>query len=98
MLFPVIQLIAFTIIIVTDVSVAVYNRYSGDDGGNRVAYVDHIAGALTGVLLGIGVLRNLDVRPWETKLWWSSVIVFGVLIFIAFIWNVAFPDYFLPSK
>lgn len=97
MKFALLELIAIIIVIVTDVSVAVCNRYS--DAGNPIhcAYVAHLSGAVAGLLVGIGVLRNLKVRPWEKKLWLVSIIIYAVFIFVAIVWNAFFPDYFLPS-
>lgn len=47
---------------------------------DQVGYVAHLSGAIAGLLVGIGVLRNLKVRPWERALWWIAVTMFCVLM------------------
>jgi rhomboid-related protein 1/2/3 len=64
----------------------------------QIGYAAHLAGAIAGLLVGINVLRNLEVKTWEKKVWWASIILFTALILAAIIWNAAFPSYFLPSK
>lgn len=32
------------------------------------------------IQVGIGVLRNLKVRPWERKLWWCAVTLYFLLM------------------
>ncbi|GFG28877.1 hypothetical protein Cfor_06254 [Coptotermes formosanus] len=63
-----------------------------------IGYAAHLAGAIAGLLVGINILRNLEVKSWERKVWWASIILFTVLMLAAIIWNAAFPSYFLPSK
>jgi len=64
----------------------------------QVGYAAHLAGAIAGLLVGINVLRNLEVKDWERKVWWASIILFTALVLAAIIWNAAFPSYFPPSK
>lgn len=97
MKFAIIQLIAFIVLMGTDISVAVYNRYSASTT-DRTGYAAHLAGAVAGLLIGLGVLRNLEVRQWEKRLWWVSMIIYVVLMLIAIIWNAAFPEYFPESR
>jgi rhomboid-related protein 1/2/3 len=56
----------------------------------------HFGGALAGLLVGIYVLRNLNKKPWEKKVWWASLALFVILISITIVWNAAFPEYFPP--
>lgn len=60
----------------------------------QVGYVAHLAGAVAGLLVGINVLRNLEVRSWERVIWWASIILYLGLMISAIVWNVAFPKYF----
>jgi len=64
----------------------------------QIGYAAHLAGAIAGLLVGINILRNLDVKPWERKVWWASIVLYTALMLVAIIWNAAFPSYFLPSK
>jgi len=63
----------------------------------QIGYAAHLAGAIAGLLVGISVLRNLDIKSWEKKVWWGSIILYILLMLVAIIWNAAFPSYFPPS-
>ncbi|CAB0008603.1 unnamed protein product [Nesidiocoris tenuis] len=63
-----------------------------------IGYVAHFAGAVTGLLVGINVLRNLRVKRWENYVWWASLVLFSCLMLSAITINVAFPSYFPPQK
>jgi rhomboid-related protein 1/2/3 len=49
---------------------------------------------LAGLLLGINVLRNLRVKSWEKKIWWTSICIYVILMLGAIAWNVFYDDYF----
>ena len=58
-----------SLLILGDVSWAVYNRIlastlEGENEGD-VSYVAHLAGAVTGLLVGFLALRNRQVENWE---------------------------------
>lgn len=50
-----------------------------------------------GLLVGIGVLRNLDVRPWEKKLWWAAIVLYSILMLTAILFNIFNSSYFLTK-
>ncbi|KAJ9596582.1 hypothetical protein L9F63_012415 [Diploptera punctata] len=87
------QLAVFLILIVSDVGMAIYNRYFTDTE-QVVGYSAHFAGALAGLLLGINVLRNIRKQDWEKKLWWASIVIYVVLMAAAIIWNICYTDYY----
>ncbi|KAL4715286.1 hypothetical protein ACJJTC_010856 [Scirpophaga incertulas] len=66
--FAIIQLLVFVLLAAVDVGTAVYERYWLEVQQN-IGYVAHLAGAIAGLLVGIGVLRNLEKRKWEKRLW-----------------------------
>jgi len=94
------RLIAVIGFITLDVSVAIYRRFIASECG-KVSYTAHIAGAITGLLMGIVLLHNLKVIEWEKFLIWASfgvyfvifMLTIGLAIFIAPysqpIWEVA---------
>ncbi|XP_069702003.1 rhomboid-related protein 2-like [Periplaneta americana] len=96
MRFAAYQLAVLIILIVTDVGSAIYNRYFTDEQ-QSIGYAAHFAGALAGLLLGINVLRNLSVKPWEKKLWWASISIYLFLTIGAIIWNFCYTDHFPAS-
>lgn len=65
--YAIVQLFVFLVFCGTDAGFAIYRQVH--DMHDQVGYVAHLCGAVAGLLVGIGVLRNLKVRPWERKLW-----------------------------
>jgi hypothetical protein len=57
----------------------------------------HLCGAIAGLLVGIGVLRNLQVRSWEKKLWWFAVTLYLSLMTAGICFHIFYPDYFYMS-
>nr|CAD7443483.1 unnamed protein product [Timema bartmani] len=64
----------------------------------NIGYAAHIAGALAGLLVGINILRNLEIKAWERKVWWASMVLFSGLLLTAIFWNVFAVDYFPVSR
>jgi rhomboid-related protein 1/2/3 len=67
------------IIVGTDVSVAVYQRYWAETI-NKTSYLSHIGGFIAGFLLGIVLLRNLKWKKWEVYAWWTCLVAYFMLI------------------
>ncbi|XP_019875758.2 rhomboid-related protein 2 [Aethina tumida] len=93
MSFPLAQLAVYLIVAVTDVGTAIYNRYVLDLDMN-IGYASHIAGALAGLLVGIYVLRNLNVHRHEQIICYVSMVVYALLMGTCIVWNLAWPTYF----
>lgn len=93
MSFPVIQLVLFLLVTASDVGTAIYNRYVLDSE-DHIGYAAHFAGAIAGLLVGLNLLRNLNITPSERIVWWISIVTYFFLMAVAIIWNVAWPDYF----
>ncbi|XP_055612379.1 rhomboid-related protein 2-like [Uranotaenia lowii] len=89
----IVQLFVILVFCVIDVGSSVYN--SINDPFDRVGYIAHASGALAGFLVGIGVLRNLQVDPWERKLWWIAVTVYSCLMVAGILYHVFAPHNFL---
>jgi hypothetical protein len=49
---------------------------------------------LAGLFLGLNILRNIHVTPWEKKLWWTSISIYLILMSGAIAWNIFYEDYF----
>lgn len=91
--FAVLQLLVFLVVTSVDVGQAVYNRYVLDTN-DQVGYVAHLAGAIAGLLVGINILRNLEVQTWEKAVWWASMFTFTGLMTAAILWNVLYTSYY----
>lgn len=91
--FAVLQLLVFLVVTSVDVGQAVYNRYILDTN-DQVGYVAHLAGAIAGLLVGINILRNLEVQTWEKIVWWASMFTFTGLMTAAILWNALYTSYY----
>ncbi|XP_052751811.1 rhomboid-related protein 2 isoform X2 [Galleria mellonella] len=92
--FAVIQLLVFLLLAGVDIGTAVYDRYWRHLQQN-IGYVAHLAGAIAGLLVGIGVLRNLEKRKWEKRLWWAAVTLYFSLMIAGIFANIFWTDRFL---
>ncbi|XP_049767356.1 rhomboid-related protein 2-like [Schistocerca cancellata] len=92
----ILQALVFFILAASDIGSAIYNRYVLKEA-TQIGYAAHIAGAIAGLLVGVNILRNLQVKPWEKVLRWTCFVLYFILMIGAIIWNAAFPDYFPVS-
>ncbi|XP_011501874.1 PREDICTED: rhomboid-related protein 3 isoform X2 [Ceratosolen solmsi marchali] len=90
---PVVYLAGASGVTSVDVGQAIYTRYVLETN-NQIGYVAHLTGAIAGLLVGINILRNLEVRTWEKIIWWASFIAYTVLMAAAIFWNIFYPSYF----
>lgn len=93
MQFAVWQLAVFLILMTADIGTAVSERYISQTT-QQVAYAAHLAGGVAGLLVGLYVLRNLEVHSWERVLLWCAICVFFILITVLVMWNIFVPQYF----
>ncbi|XP_026466455.1 rhomboid-related protein 2-like isoform X2 [Ctenocephalides felis] len=94
--FAFLQLCVFLVIILVDVGSIVYSYFTANVD-KTIGYMAHLSGAIAGLLVGIGVLRNLDVRPWEKKLWWAAIVLYSILMLTAILFNIFNSSYFLTK-
>lgn len=90
--YAIVQLFVFLIFCITDLGFSMYRHFT--DVHDQVGYVAHLSGAVAGLLVGLGVLRNLKVRPWERKLWWFAVTVYCGLMAAGISIHVFYPEHF----
>lgn len=93
------KLTTLLIFCLADFATAVYERHHTAEGFTyRTSYMGHLAGALSGLLLGIVVLNNIRVHDWEEKVRRLAGIVFVILAVSAITFNIFYRDYFpLPD-
>lgn len=90
--YALIQLFVFLCYIVIDIGSVLYRYFLQQH--DQVSYMSHFCGALAGLLVGIGVLKNLKVRRWERWLWWFAVTVYILLMGSGICIHVFLTDYF----
>lgn len=93
--YAIIQLFVFLVFCSTDVGFSIYRHLN--DPNDRVGYIAHLCGGIAGLLVGIGVLRNLNVRPHEKYLWFMAVTIYTGLMTAGICFHIFYSDYFLPS-
>lgn len=85
-LFRILQLLAVVTFALLDTSYAFYRRYSGQY--SSTSYVAHLVGSLTGLTVGLIVLKDRIEEPWEKHMkatsWTCFCATFGGFI----LWNV----------
>ncbi|XP_075219342.1 rhomboid-related protein 2-like isoform X2 [Lycorma delicatula] len=53
-----------------------------------ISFETHAAGAVAGLLVGVYVLRNLEVHSWENVLKWICFALYIILIVVAIFYNI----------
>lgn len=76
--FRFVRLLVISVFVFADTVLAVYRRFQVDEC-DRISYTAHIAGSVTGLLMGIIILHNLKVLFWERILMIVSLILFGTI-------------------
>ncbi|CAG0884800.1 unnamed protein product [Darwinula stevensoni] len=69
--FAPLRLLIIIVVIASDLGVAMYYRHQRID--TQTSYAAHISGGIAGLLVGIGVLRNLNKQPWEKIVEYETV-------------------------
>jgi rhomboid-related protein 1/2/3 len=85
MKYAALQLFVFMILCTSDVFATVFLEKN-----ENVSSSAHLFGAFAGILVGIGVLRNLRVRPYQKKLWIFCLAIYFVLVLVAICHNIRF--------
>ncbi|XP_055913592.1 protein rhomboid [Eupeodes corollae] len=90
--YAIVQLFVFLIFCFTDLGTSIYRHLN--DKHDQIGYVAHLSGAVAGLLVGIGVLRNLKERRWERILWWIAVTFYFALMLAGIMFQIFYPEYF----
>ncbi|KAL5961790.1 Rhomboid-related protein 2 [Taenia solium] len=69
-----------------DTGFAIYERFTNPTGA-KVGFVAHLGGFAAGVLVGIPVLRNLEVERWEKVCFWVCIFLFAAFMSAAVLFN-----------
>uniref|UniRef100_A0A0R3WNS4 Rhomboid domain-containing protein n=1 Tax=Hydatigena taeniaeformis TaxID=6205 RepID=A0A0R3WNS4_HYDTA len=76
-----------------DFGIALYERYGLADIPLHASYSPLPAGLMTGVLVGVPLLRYLRDRPWQRIEFWASFGVCLALFTFIIFWNIFWPGY-----
>ncbi|CAL4096204.1 unnamed protein product [Meganyctiphanes norvegica] len=91
MQFACLRLLAVAFVATTDIGFAVYECFTGVMIGLPVSYIAHFTGVLSGVTLGIVILKNFSQNTHDQLLWWISLGTFTACLFFAIIFNILHP-------
>jgi len=91
------RLLFIVILVGVDVGTAIYYRYV-EEIDTKVGYSAHLAGAIAGLLVGVNVLRNLQVETWEKVVWWISFAVYLMLVTALIAVNIFWTGHFPPPR
>lgn len=84
---PFIQLIFFGFLAFYDLGYSIYDHYILLIPTN-VGIIAHVGGAVSGILVGIYTLRNINITSFEKYVWWIALSIYiifvGVVILINF--------------
>lgn len=97
MTFPLIQLLIFGLIVCCDLGSSIYERYYLHVN-DQVGYAAHFGGAVAGLLVGIYILKNINVKSCEKYIWWAAVVIYVVLMVIAIFINIFLPGRYPPRQ
>lgn len=97
MKFVIWRLLFIFIFVGMDVGTDIYYHYI-EGVETNIGHAAHFAGAIAGLLVGVNVLRNLQVEKWEKILWWISFTVYVACIAALIAINCLWTEHFLPSR
>ena len=74
--------------VVADIGMIIYNEVQNPDATQTTSYAGHAFGALTGLLIGVFVLKNRKVEDWEVIFQWIAFGIFGLLLCVGLLWHL----------
>lgn len=86
---PLNSLFFFLAFCATDLIHSIYKNQTEKD--DDIGYIVHLFGAVAGLLVGIGVLRNLDELEFEKRLWVIAVTMYVTLMVVGIMNHVINP-------
>lgn len=75
-----------------DTGNAIYRRFF-DPGGSHVGIAAHIGGLLTGLLMGVPLMKNINELPWEKKVGWATLAVYLSAVLFCILFNIFYKGY-----
>ncbi|VDD74339.1 unnamed protein product [Mesocestoides corti] len=69
-----------------DTGFAIYERFTNPNSA-KIGFVAHLGGFVAGVLVGIPVLRNLEIERWEKVCFWVCIFLFAAFMAAAVLFN-----------
>lgn len=90
---PICQLLVLLFLILYDISDSIFNMLT-TPATYKISLWSHLFGGIAGILVGIGILRNLRVRPWERKLWWIAISIYMMLMIAGIYSQIFDPEKF----
>ncbi|XP_068248953.1 rhomboid-related protein 2-like isoform X2 [Palaemon carinicauda] len=90
-----IQLVIIIVLSCSDVGFAIWDIYFNGNK-TKTGHAAHLGGAIAGMTVGTYILRNFEKKKWERYCWWTSLVIYLILISIGIILSIALPvpEYF----
>uniref|UniRef100_UPI00358DFECA rhomboid-related protein 2 n=1 Tax=Myxine glutinosa TaxID=7769 RepID=UPI00358DFECA len=87
-LFRAIRIAFISVMVISDVSLAIYRRYIIKDLAERVSFVAHIAGGLAGLSMGYVVFSSYDKELLKDPRFWMCIVVYIACALVAVAYNL----------
>ncbi|PAA62837.1 hypothetical protein BOX15_Mlig001134g1 [Macrostomum lignano] len=86
------RLVYLTLLLILDFGISFYGRYSGTQT-LPVSVAAHVGGLLAGFFAGVPILRNIDKKPWESKVSIVCWVVLACMFLFGVFWNIFYKNY-----
>ncbi|PAA92158.1 hypothetical protein BOX15_Mlig030849g3 [Macrostomum lignano] len=81
------RLIVLLLLAGGDTGLAVYNRFFIDTR-SQTSFAAHGGGFVAGLLIGVPLLRNIDVKQWERVMFWIFLVLYVLLMTAGIMFNI----------
>ena len=86
--YRIVRVVFVIVLCFLDFGKSLYDPHSDAFEASRTSILAHLCGFFTGITMGMAILRNRKVDPWERKVKRLSVILLTVAAIFAVSWNI----------
>lgn len=88
-----VRLIVMSLFASADTGTAIYRRFSNPDISKDIGIAAHIGGLLTGLLLGVPLMKNINELSWEKKVGWVTLSIYLAALLFCILFNGLYKGY-----
>ncbi|XP_055336563.1 protein rhomboid-like [Paramacrobiotus metropolitanus] len=85
---PLLRMIGVLLVASCVLGVAIWDRYAAEPTPMPISYIAHIMGTLSGICMGLIVLKHFDQKLSWSIAWWIAVFVYLAFVVFTVLWNV----------